>query len=578
MPQLPTYDSPKIAPEVGPSGALNIQAPNLLAPVVQGAAHAVSVYDHAVQQAEVMKAEEALNKVRTAQTEYTGWVRSLKGKDVFDPKAYGGEGNASLGATAATWMDGAIADAGQGLSGRAAQVFKQGAERFKTELSAHVQQHEISETGVVAKDTYTGALAVEDQNITQNGVSADGRIQGDSITQSIQRKVFAANQLSDYLGEGPDMRKVRELDARSGAHAIVLDSLLKRNNTQGAQVYFDANRGQMDKTIVSAMEGKIQQAALANDVQTQADRIQALGLPLDQQDAEARKVFAKNPEGMHLLQSELEHRFSVQKTAQAAATQETFGKLWDMRFPTLPGQAPVSMPQIMRSQEWANLNGTQRNELRSQWENYSKRNENDPLVKVAQAATFQRFLDDPKSLIGMSDAQIASFTGALGPEYAIRLMEMKRKAAGNLEALKANTLSDIPFRDIAAEYGLKTKGTMTQEDQARLGLLRDQALDAIRSEQNATGKPATPERKEEILRGLLVNTITKRSALNPARWLGDTYVQDGKPLFEVKDFTELDATDQEKEKAVWFLVQAEAPITPGNVQTMITAMRKKAGK
>jgi hypothetical protein len=255
-----------------------------------------------------------------------------------------------------------------------------------------------------------------------------------------------------------------------------------------------------------------------------------MGLPLDQQDAEARKVFAKNPEGQKALQAELEHRFTVQRTAQVAAQQETTGKLWDMRFPTTPGQKAVGMPQIMRSQEWASLNGTQRNELRAQWESYSKRNENNPATQVAKHATFMQILDDPAGLMGLSDLQIASMTGTLGADYTMKLIDMKRKAAGNLETLKANTLNDIPYRNIAAEYGLKTRGNLTQEQEGKLGSLRGQALEAIRYEQAATGKVLGPERKEEILRKLLARVVTNPENAFQSFIPGDW--NDRLPLFE----------------------------------------------
>lgn len=571
------YDSPQVGNAPLEAARLNPgMAPNP-GVVGQGLQRAAEGFGQIAQQAGTLKGEGALTKLREKQQEYTQWVQGLNGEKAFDPEAYGGAPGKSLHDTALGWFDAAVTEAGTGLSGHALEVFRSGAAHFRLEFGGHVQQHESRESAVVAKDTYSGVSAVEDQNIAQNGLSRDGRIQFDTINQSVARKVYAAQQLSDWLGEGPDMRQARQLEAKSSAYSIVLEGLLQRNDTQGARVFFDAHRDSLDRRVVTAMEGKIQQAVLATDVQAQADWIQSLGLPLDQQNAEARKIFAKNPEGMKLLQAELEHRFSVQQTAHTVANQETTGKLWDMRFPTVPGQKAISMPQIMRTPEWTSLNGTQRNELVAKWEAYTKRNEHDPATQLAQYALFHKFLDDPKALMGMSDPQIASFKDVLGPDLAMRLMDAKRKAAGNLESLKANSLNDIPFKDIAAEYGIKAKGTMSQEDNATLGLLRDRTLERIRSEQEATGKPMGAERKEEILRGLLVNSVQKRKSYNPASWFGDAYVEDGKPLFQIKDIKEIQGTEEEKTLAVGYLTQSRAPITPENVQTMLSAIRKKRG-
>lgn len=564
---IPRYDSPQVAPGQVDGARLNPNAaPNLMGALGQGLQGAVAGFDAIQLQAQTIKGEEALTKLRERQQEYSQRVQGLNGKKAFDPDAYDGAPGKSLHDTALGWFDGAVSEVGTGLTGHAQQVFRDGAARFRLDFSGHVRQHETRESGVVAKDTYQGVVAVEDQNIAQNGISVDGRIQFGAIDLSIARKVFAANQLSDWLGEGPEMRKARELEVKSSGYALVLEGLLQRNNIQGAQVFFDAHRDSMDKRISSIMEDKIRQVTLSNDVQTMAQEVAATGKPLDQQLAWVDGKTKGNASLQKALSAEVEHRFTVAKHAQESAVKETTGKLWDMRYPTLPGSQAKSLAQIMKTPEWASLNGTQRNALVEDWERHGKRNENDPATQVAKFATFQKFLDDPKSLMGMSDAQIASYTGSLGPELAMRLMEAKRKAAGNLENLKISTLNDIGFNEIVGEYGIKAKGTLSQENLARLGLLRSKTMDAIRYEQEATGKVATPERKEEILRGLLVDVSSKRK--------GDIFNWD-RPLFEVKDFTELAGTDEEKQQAIWLLVQADSPTTPANVQTMLDAIRAK---
>lgn len=534
MTKILSYDSPQVQPGLMDGARINPGAAgNPLGDLGQGLQQAAAGFSQIERLAQDQRGQDAVTEVQKKKLEKEAWVSSLKGKQAFDPDAYGAEKGtpgSDLLTTALSWFDADAEESGRGLRGDALKTFQFGVSRLRLGFEEHVRKHEGQEAGVVAKDSYEGVQAVENQNIAQNAVDPSGRIQIGVIADALARKAHVANQLSDYFGEGPDSRKARELAVTSDGHAIVLDALLKRNNSQSAQTYFDLHRGQMDKQVVSVMEGKIQQAVLANDVQAQADRIQSMGLPLDQQDAEARKVFAKNPEGMKSLQSELEHRFSVQKTAQSVALQETTGKLWDMRFPTKPGQQAVSMPQIMRSTEWAALDGEKRNQLRAQWESYTKRNENDPATQVAKHATYMQILDDPAGLMGLSDLQIASMTGTLGADYTMKLMDMKRKAAGNLETLKANTLNDIPYRNIAGEYGLKTRGNLTQEQEAKLGSLRGQALEAIRYEQAATGKVLGPERKEEILRKLLARVVTNPENAIQSFIPGDW--NDRLPLFE----------------------------------------------
>jgi len=566
---VPQYDSQKVqsspfdAARLDPGSVSN----NLgtVGHALAGAAGAISeLQKQGKAEGDALRVEDAVNQLRAKQQEYTGWVRNLQGRNALDPEKFGGQQGQNLEEVAQGWMAGAADEILQTLTNEdQKKKFKWAKDRLQLEFGGHVQDHLNHQVGVVAKDTFASTLSTETQQLAIGAVKADGRLDGDTIAQSLGR-IMAASQ-SYANSTGLDAKAI-ETEALSSGHAVVLDALLKRNNTQGAQVYFDTYKGQMEKQVISAMETKIQQATLANGVQTQADRIASLGIPLDRQEEEAAKAFKGNAEGLQALRAELEHRFNIKKTAQSVAQQETFGKLWDMRFPTLPGQQAVSMPQVMRSPEWAALNGTQRNELRAQWDSYSKRNENDPAVQVARFATYMRILDDPESLVKMSDSQISSYMGTLGPEYTNKLMEMKRKAAGSLYELNKATLNDLPFKDIVGEYGIKVKGSLTQDHLATLGAIRDKALDAIREEQKAVGKSLLPDRKEEILRSLLVKTKTS--------WFGkDQHV------FQADSFMDLPGTPEEKQQAVELLVQADALVTPANVNTMLQAIKaKREGK
>lgn len=567
---IPRYDSPQVAPGQIDAARLNPgSAPNF-GVVGQALQQSVDEFAKIQHQADALRVTDAFTPFEQDANDIVLRASQIKGRQIADPTAYGGDQGMSLTETALADLEKAKTARMEGLTPQQQRMFEAAFERKKVDIQRVVSGHETQQLGVMQDQIYKDKDATLASTISTLGVR-NGLPDGETINKNLADRVDNARRWAESQGLDPEMAVQA---AKSDSYRAVVANLLVSNNAMAAQAYFSDHKMDMDEKTRLHMGQVISEHVMANDVQTMAQEVSATGKPLDQQLAWVDQKTKGNPSLQKALSAEVEHRFTVAKHAQESAIKETTGKLWDMRYPTLPGSQAKSLAQIMKTPEWASLNGTQRNALVEDWERHGKRNENDPTVKVAQFATYMRILDDPKSLMSLTDAQIASYTGTLGPEYAMKLMEMKRKAAGSLEALKANTLSDIPFKDIAAEYGFKTKGSMSQEDQAVLGLLRDRTLDDIRTEQDASGKPLGVERKEELLR----RNLTSVKVNQPGWWAG---VFDGtteKPLFQVKDFTELKATDDEKAKAVWLLVQAESPITPANVDTMIKAMRKQAGQ
>lgn len=567
---IPRFDAPQVGNAPVEAARLNPgMAPNP-GVIGQGLQNAAQGFGQIAHEANVMRVTEAFNPFEADVSEIVLRATQIKGKQITDPEAYGGDQGASLTETTLANLEKAKTARMEGLNPQQQQMFEAAYQRKRAEVQRMVSSHETQQLGAMFNQVYTDRDTVLADTISKLGVR-NGLPDGELINANLADRVDNARRWASSQGLDPDLAAKA---ATADTYRSVISGLLVGNNAQAAQAYFSDHKMDLDEKTRLHLEQVISQHVMANDVQTLAQEAAASGKPLDQQLAWVDEKTKGNAALQKSLSAEVEHRFQVQERTRVAAEQDATGKLWDMRFPTKPGQQAVGMPQIMRSPEWAALDGEKRNQLRAQWEGYTKRNENDPATRVAQFATYMRILDDPKTLMGLTDGQIASFTGTLGADYSMKLMEMKRKAAGNLEALKANSLNDIPFKDIAAEYGIRTKGSMSQEDSARLGLLRDKVLDAVRTEQDAVGKPLGPERKEEILRQHLVDVKVNQ----PGWWLGMGDGTTEKPLFEVKDFMELKATDEEKTLAVSYLVQAESPINPANVQTMIDAIRARRAK
>lgn len=569
---IPRFDAPQVgnapveAARLNPGMAPN---PGVIGQGLQNAAQGFGQIQH---EADVLRVTEAFTPLETDAADIVLRATQIKGKQITDPEAYGGDQGASLTETALANLDKAKTSRMEGLSPSQQQKFENAYQRKRADVQRMVSSHETQQLGAMFNQVYTDRDTVLADTISKLGVR-NGLPDGELINANLADRVDNARRWASSQGLDPDLAAKA---ATADTYRSVISGLLVGNNAQAAQAYFSDHKMDLDEKTRLHLEQVISQHVMANDVQTLAQEAAASGKPLDQQLAWVDEKTKGNASLQKALSSEVEHRFTVQERAKVAARQDIEGQLWDMRFPTKPGQQAVNMQDIRKSPQWNDkrLTGEDRNALEAKWDSHSKRNENDPATRVAQFATYMRILDDPKTLMGLTDGQIASFTGTLGADYSMKLMEMKRKAAGNLEALKANSLNDIPFKDIAAEYGIRTKGSMSQEDSARLGLLRDKVLDAVRTEQDAVGKPLGPERKEEILRQHLVDVKVNQ----PGWWLGMGDGTTEKPLFEVKDFMELKATDEEKTLAVSYLVQAESPINPANVQTMIDAIRARRAK
>ena len=339
------------------------------------------------------------------------------------------------------------------------------------------------------------------------------------------------------------------------------DLLTQAYNKYGSFLHGDDITTMKEFVNKNLVKGNAQ--TLADQVQTQTKDDNGDQVPLSpsEQDAWLREQAKGNPELLAAARAEVATRNQVDTITQ----QESFGNILD-HYTGLDGSPKQSRATIMASDEWASLTGQERLNLKGQFDAIDAHNAGTvtPAQQVAQYATYQKLCDDPKKLAALSDAQIASYMGTLGPDLTMKLMGAKQQAMGNLDSLNRTTLSDIKFNDIAGEYGLKIKGNLARTDQAALGSLRDKAMAAIRQEQLVSGKEVLPDRKEQIVRGLLTDVTTK----GPSDWFSHT-----KPMFKALD----DATPAEKAAATSLLTKAKAAITPANVWTMVQAARKQGG-
>lgn len=531
MAKLPVYNEPQTQVQ-GISGGMRQQTKSSQSEMLGLAGQAAQIGLQAKEQADTLRTEDAVNQLRAKQQEFTGWVRNIQGKNAFDPEKFGGEQGQSLEQVAAAWMDGAGQEIDKTLSNdNQKQMFQRAHARLKLEFNGHVNDHLNRQVQVVADDTFKSTVAAETQQMAIGSIRPDGRLDWDSIAQSLGRLRSASQVYANQAGL--DAKNV-ETEVLSVGHAQVLDALLKRNNTQGAQVYFDTNKAQMSPKVVQVMEGRIQEHALANDVQVQAQALDASGLGLEERLAKVDMLSKGNPVLQHALRTEVVQRFGLQEKAIAKAQDETIGRLMDMRFPTM-GTQPVSLSGIMRTKEWASITPQDRRKLLENWESEAKERAGkkvDDGTELARYGVYKDVMDRPVILRDMSDAQIIGRYGKLlGTDLTKKLLDQKRIIEKDGEP----KIDPESFKDIAGGNGIPVNSTK-DVDKKLVVKLRDRAEQAILEAERAQGgKPLKREEKAEIIKGLTrtVSLETYRS-----NWWNKT---EEKRLFEIDNPAEVDA-------------------------------------
>ena len=572
MPRIPIYNEPQVQAQ-GVQGGMQPQMKSNAAEAVGLAGQAAQIGLQAKEQSDTLRAEDAFNKLQEQKTQLWG-----------DASQKLGENGLNVHDEYTKQYDQKVQEIVGTMGAGAAFKFQQAAARGRLAFSAELEHHQIQQSEALARNVVEMG---HKQDIDEAGTT----VLPDVAAQRANHTAFLAGVEADRQGlkddpaKGVMARQEFIKSMTSKVHLSYLAGALDRNPAE-AENYLNQHQNEMlgadyhtaKEHIDVANAFSLGQSVAQENVEPfTGDEDKKDGIPESailgniMQDARLQK----NPKAMSQAIAVAKELIATQRADWKEQANRHIAAVYDVSNQKGPGAA-------LRSREMRILQAVDpieadaaKNHLLGEIDASRARSESDPMAQVARYATYQKFLDDPAKLINMSDSQIVACTGSLGPQLAKDLLKAKRTAAGNLDSLKANTLNDLPFKDIAAEYGLKVKGTMTRQDNAKLGLLRDKVLEAVRAEQVASGKPMGVDRKKEILR----NQLTNVSVNQPGWWLG---LMDGtteKPLFQVENFMDLKASDEEKTAAIAYLVQAEAPVNPANVQTMIDAIRaKKAGK
>lgn len=339
--------------------------------------------------------------------------------------------------------------------------------------------------------------------------------------------------------------KKAERDYRTVFIEDNVNRLMQAGSYEAAKVYFADHATEIDQSSpkAQALQKLIKDGAQSNAVYKAVTAELATGNSLEQMMANLGDKYADNPSARSEAQQEVARLYNVHKETQRAQTEDLVGQLWQMRFPTTPGQKSIPMAQIKQSDAWrqlTQLDGKLPDALIAQWEAFSKRNENDPATQQAMAqqrfATYWAYASNPQALVQMSDAQIIALTPKMGLDGVRDLLGRKQQLSAPGKVLPSNVDTE-QLKVFAVQAGIPVYGKMTDSYGPKdangnqgtvgstLGLLKYNVDKQIEVEQQSRGRELTRAEKDEIIKRNLVQFQLQganRSWYNPARWFGDT--------------------------------------------------------
>lgn len=549
---IPVYDSQQVAPNV-------VQAPQLdqralmnrlpgamgegLGQDIASAAQGVAQLYH---QANQTRVEDAINsQVRPFQQNLiqgyqakTGLNALVGDQTPLNPdsgRASDDQAGRSLPDQVMGQFDQHLQQVRSGLTNPAQQaMFDQAATRLRLEANGQVQAHATQQAMVYQDQTNKATIGTEINHVGAVGV-VNGQLDPATIHQSMARVNAAVDAQAQLHGWSPEMIAAQRMDAASQLHATVLGSLLAQHNPQGAAVYFQDHRDDIDPAVAQKMDAVIQANVTNQKADTAVDQIWNTKGPkvdgdpvnLDTMSQTIRDQFKNDPNGQKLALAALKERAQEHDYAAKQREESITGGLWQQ---VLHGS---SLSSIKASPQYMQLDGTAQVKFISAAEAFQKRNENQPDNSMAHYAEYWALASNPEALKRMSDAQIFAKAPLMGPQLVKKLLQDKQDYlnAPPGKTLPATVDTDA-FKAIAGQAGLPVFSKNT-DDQATMGMLKFRVEQAIDAEQQAKGRPLVRDEKDQITRRLVapVTVQTPRSMFNPAGWFGSPFSTSQAPLF-----------------------------------------------
>lgn len=537
MPKVPEYGA---APQVSPAALPGVrQAPSTNAAMLgQGARDAdqlgraltnagqsyAQIQIDMQNEANAVRVDDALSKAKAAALDLTfnqqSGFSTLKGDAALnrpDGKALDQEYGEKLDQRLSELADGLGNDAQK-------RAFQMKANDIVISLRAQAQSHasqqyqayKLSVQEGTAK-TAANAIALnplDEKNVTENA-------------DELRRAVYNAGKMA---GRSAEEITALQTETVSRAHTDALKVLMGRDDTTGAQAYYEKYKDQLTGLARADIGEKLKVAGTALAATKTADEVwsqfgpkaDGQAVELDKMESAVREKYSTEPLKAKAAIAELRERAAAFNSSESERAAGNINKVMQAY-----GQG-AGLARLQRMPEFLSLPGAKQTEIIQHVSDRAHmlmvRSEEDRNRAEANLArrSFGAYLaySNPETLSSMSEAQVSALLPVLGNQLTGHLMEKKRSLT-SADARMTASIDAEDFNHIADGMGLKPYETSKNEDDKRaLGELKYRVETLIDMAQRNKKGPLTREEKQEVMR----QEMARKVSVDNSWWFGSTQV------------------------------------------------------
>jgi hypothetical protein len=500
MPRIPLYEPSQIqnAPLQTPR-ASNLPAGAFGEAIGKGLQDIGVVANKMQEEADTLRVEEELNKLREAQIDLTvgkdnGYQNAL-GKNVLDR-----ESKQTLSEEYNTRLQARINELSTGLANDSQrQKFARRAGVIANEFRSGLTKHESDQIRAYSRQIDEGVVKVETENAARNFADPE------AIAVSLERIDAAVARSREREGTAGEKLIEIQRNVRSNVHRQVLEAALANDKVDYAKEYFDQNKSNMNQDDVlkakSALDkGLVQQKVDEAVVMTWADlgpQSDTDPVNLDQMVRRVEELLKDDPVARKTAIATLKERASEFDYSVRQRENATAGALWKS---VIDGS---SIDQIRRSPEFKSLDGAKQAQLITSIESF-RSNTGDSMTQYRK---YWDLVSDPEKLAGMSDDAIYAMAGEVGNTLTKDLLA-KKLALNNPAKIAEAKIDTDDFNMVALSAGLKPfDPKKSEKEKADLGTLKYAVEQRINVEQQQKKRALSRDEKMAIMRAEIDNKV-----------------------------------------------------------------------
>lgn len=342
----------------------------------------------------------------------------------------------------------------------------------------------------------------------------------------------AAEQVRSFYNQRGLDGASAALKVTTGAHVTVINQLMQRDPKR-AELYFNTHKEQIDPTSWDEIGGRLNQVSAITDGEAKATELWAATVkpgdyknPVDlfALEKQAREAFPNDPTRQRAaIQSLREMTTAWNKSQQemgAANTNSVYGML----------DQGVPLTRVMRSKAWNDLPEPQQRQIRLQLEQEAAARESRAAAAEQRQLTAEmrrerqllmtnsdKYLEysDPTKLAGMTRVQVQALRSEFGFEATKHLLDRwdTIQKPGKVAEARMDTED---FNRVARDLlGYDQFTARTPQKKSDLGELKFRVEQVIDMAQRQKGKELTRDEKAALMKEEMARTVTVGNSLLP---------------------------------------------------------------